>query len=151
MLTKFTKLQNPHILDKNCPQQPHSEEKRRRGVSTWLSGCQHPLLVLAAWLGLLPSGRPPAQSPKSLKTCPTIWHNSTLLQLKTFPGKLIVENTQCGPKKKPILFTRLHSCTNRMTESCFSLNFTFLPFYFTLHFQGLLFDDEILFINTKAQ
>lgn len=54
-------------------------------------------------------------------------------------------------QKKPILFTRLHLCTNRMTESCFSLNFTFLPFYFTLHFQGLLFDDEILFINTRAQ
>lgn len=30
---------------------------------------------------------------------PVLWYNSTLLQLKTFPGKLIVENTQCGPKK----------------------------------------------------
>ena len=32
------------------------------GVSTWLSGCQHPLLALAASLGHLPSCRPPLKS-----------------------------------------------------------------------------------------
>lgn len=40
---------------------PHSESrrKRRRGVSTWLSGCQHPLLALAAQMRHMPFCRPP--------------------------------------------------------------------------------------------
>lgn len=39
---------------------------RGGGVSTWLSGCQHPLLALAASLGHLPSCRPPLKSSTQL-------------------------------------------------------------------------------------